>query len=430
MAISRSCLLIAILFIFVKPSKAQNTNAEALLDKAYLNVQDIFSGHLGFMFSAKKRLDIDTRENDTVTKFGTFDFVFDNNEGERVITAYILVVEGIKTYIYFNDTCYEINHADRTLKREKYVKKPLWPLSVYGLTLVEAIVQGGERIEKLKDRTTDTGYFTSFLADTMLNDKEQCYVIQIMKNDDDIEDDMRHLYSPSYHKKLCITKQDSFLLTEYHTHINFGFKFYWNEQVTDRKINCYAKDEIKLKAKKLLEKYKDLGYSYPQILPNVEREKQAQFDGGLDPIKKGDIAPDFSLAKYGYATDTFQLHNVSSKYILLDFWYASCAPCLQDIPHIKKYASTYNQNDLAVYGINVYDKDTTRIKAIDDRYHFNYPILINGATVAHEVYGYKGFPLKMLIDGSSKKVLYVGKGHSLKKGSTELDLLLQQLLGH
>lgn len=424
-AVSRYNLLTALFCAFVIQAKAQNTKAEVLLNKAYEKVQGINSGHIEFLFNAKKRLDIDTREKDTVTKHGFFDFAYAENISPHKIAAYVLSIEGVITYLYFNDTCYTINLSDSTIKKEYRTKRVLWPLSVNGLTLVEATMQGGERINKLKERTTDTGYFTTFLADSTLNNNQECYTLQILKNDSDIEE--KELYTPSYHKKLYIAKADSVLLKEYHTHIDFGFRFYWNEQINNLKTQCYTPKEIEDKAKKLLTNYETQGYTYLKEKGNSPAEKE-QKNPQLPIPDVGDTAPNFRLANYYTPHDTIELHKVKAGYILLDFWYASCAPCLQDVPKIKSYANKYTSDKLAIFGVNVYDYDTTRIGAIDSKFHFNYPILIHGRRVAEELYGRKAFPLKILID-SNMKIVFVSKGHSLKEGPTELDLLLKELLG-
>lgn len=425
-AISRYNLLIALFCAFVIQAKAQNTRAEVLLNKAYEKVQGISSGHIEFLFNAKKRLDIDTKEKDTVTKHGFFDFAYAENTSPHKIAAYVLSIEGVITYLYFNDTCYTINLDDSTIKKEHRLKRVLWPLSTNGLTLVEATAQGGERINKLKERTTDTGYFTTFLADSTLNNNQECYTLQILKNDSDIDE--KELYTPSYHKKLYIAKADSILLKEYHTHIDFGFRFYWNEQITDLKTQCYTPKNIEDKAKKMIESYLAQGYTYfkEKIKNNQTEEKQEKPKPPIPEV--GDTAPDFHLANYYTPHDTTELHKVKADYILLDFWYASCAPCLQDVPKIKSYANKYTRDKLAIFGVNVYDYDTSRIGAIDSKFHFNYPILIHGKHVAEDLYGSKSFPLKILID-SNMKIVFVSKGHSLKEGPTELDLLLEKLLG-
>ncbi len=423
------CKIVAIHFalLLVCPVKtnAQNIQAEQLLHSAYKKVQGINSGHIEFLFNAKKRLDIDTREKDTITKYGFFDFAYKDENNS--IAAYVLSIEGIKTYLYFNDTCYTINLDDNSIKKEHRTKRLLWPLSVNGLTLVEATVQGGERIDKLKERTTDTGYFTTFLADSILNNNQECYTIQILKNDSDIDE--KELYTPSYHKKLYIAKADSTLLKEYHTHIDFGFRFYWNEQITRYKLNHFTTNEVEKKAESILKDFEANGFTYFEEEPPILNDNTYTRPPPKVILQEGIILPNWKLPLYAKEVDSVELYSINAQYILLDFWYASCAPCLQDIPKIKSYRTMYDSTELAVFGINVYDKDTSRIRAIDDRYHFNYPILINGRELAEEDYGQKAFPLKVLLD-NKKKIIYIGKGHSLKEGPTELDLLLKKLLGH
>ena len=43
--------------------------------------------------------------------------------------------------------------------------------------------------------------------------------------------------------------------------------------------------------------------------------------------------------------------NFRGKYVLLDFWFAGCKPCVQAIPELKQIEATYN-GELVVVSIN------------------------------------------------------------------------------
>jgi thiol-disulfide isomerase/thioredoxin len=65
------------------------------------------------------------------------------------------------------------------------------------------------------------------------------------------------------------------------------------------------------------------------------------------------------LLNYRFVTetgDTTSLRSSKAGYILLDFWYASCMPCLQALPMINQLAEDYADEGMAAMGINCSDK--------------------------------------------------------------------------
>lgn len=53
--------------------------------------------------------------------------------------------------------------------------------------------------------------------------------------------------------------------------------------------------------------------------------------------------------------DTIILDDVNNDYILLDFWYSSCLPCLKAMPKLSDLAMKYQHTSLSVYGVNCID---------------------------------------------------------------------------
>lgn len=53
--------------------------------------------------------------------------------------------------------------------------------------------------------------------------------------------------------------------------------------------------------------------------------------------------------------DTIIIQDNNAKYILLDFWYASCFPCLKAMPELNHLAELYSEADLDILAINCFD---------------------------------------------------------------------------
>ena len=99
------------------------------------------------------------------------------------------------------------------------------------------------------------------------------------------------------------------------------------------------------------EHYLSLGYT---IHGNDETETPEEEE--VKTLSLGNI--DF-LLHYPLVTetgDTISIAYYKAGYILLDFWYASCEPCLRALPEINQLAKDYADAGLTVMGINCIDK--------------------------------------------------------------------------
>lgn len=93
---------------------------------------------------------------------------------------------------------------------------------------------------------------------------------------------------------------------------------------------------------------------------------------------------------------------------LLSFWYSTCPPCLQSLPHLREL-----HRDYAAYGLNVVSiacekgslaDQRSRLRAISSRYRINYPILLSGdghgSRPIENQFEVTYFPLLVLLDQS------------------------------
>lgn len=63
----------------------------------------------------------------------------------------------------------------------------------------------------------------------------------------------------------------------------------------------------------------------------------------------------FNFPFVDHKGDTVYIRNLKEKYILIDFWYASCFPCLKSMPKVNALAEKYAHTNLKVIGINCID---------------------------------------------------------------------------
>jgi thiol-disulfide isomerase/thioredoxin len=62
-----------------------------------------------------------------------------------------------------------------------------------------------------------------------------------------------------------------------------------------------------------------------------------------------------------------KLNTLKSHFIILDFWYTSCYPCIKSIPSVNNIANHYAKEDVTVYGVNMIDNEV-RDKAKLDKF--------------------------------------------------------------
>ena len=107
--------------------------------------------------------------------------------------------------------------------------------------------------------------------------------------------------------------------------------------------------------------------------------------------------------------DTVVMNAYDSTYILLDFWYASCIPCLQAMPRITQLAREYSEATLQVFGINCFDMDiksslASKLKEKD----IDIPLLFGSRDLTNAL-GIKSFPSYVLIT-PDHKVQFINGG--------------------
>ena len=71
------------------------------------------------------------------------------------------------------------------------------------------------------------------------------------------------------------------------------------------------------------------------------------------------LAPDFNLTSL--SEKNFKLSELKGKYVVLNFWFIHCAPCVKEIPQLNKLVSTYGKGNfvfLALTYDNKYDLDS------------------------------------------------------------------------
>lgn len=137
--------------------------------------------------------------------------------------------------------------------------------------------------------------------------------------------------------------------------------------------------------------YVDHGYALQLRNNEPEGDQPEQHD----LIKMKDI-----LLNYPFLTETgdiLYLNENQSTYLLIDFWYASCEPCLKGLPKINSLAQSYPPSKLRVIGINCFDeKNKTYVSSRLKAKGINMELLFGKRSLVDDL-SIHGFPSYILI---------------------------------
>ena len=111
--------------------------------------------------------------------------------------------------------------------------------------------------------------------------------------------------------------------------------------------------------------------------------------------------------------ETFKLADIKTNFIILDFWYSSCYPCIKGIPSVNKLYRDYKDKGVAVYGVNMVDeeeKSKARLEKFFKNNIMEYPPIMIDPAMTTEI-GIRSFPTLLVLD-KEYKIVYMEDGFS------------------
>jgi peroxiredoxin len=147
----------------------------------------------------------------------------------------------------------------------------------------------------------------------------------------------------------------------------------------------------------------------------------------MKPLKNGLKAPEFKGVSF---QENLSIHfkDYKNKYVLIDFWYKNCFPCIEAIESLTKIRKKYSSDDLVILGLNPFDskeKDKAKLEEFIETNKMNYPTVFVDKDVV-DAYNVKVYPTFYIIDDKGK-IVYSKVGHN-DKNEMEIDSLLNKWL--
>jgi peroxiredoxin len=115
-------------------------------------------------------------------------------------------------------------------------------------------------------------------------------------------------------------------------------------------------------------------------------------------VKTNPVAPPFDVTSL--QGKTFKLEELKGKYVVLNFWFIHCAPCLRELPQLNKLVTAYGKRNFVFIAFatdNKYDLESFLKKK-----PFAYNIIPKGLPVVMKYHDPAGsnvsFPTHVIID--------------------------------
>jgi thiol-disulfide isomerase/thioredoxin len=141
-------------------------------------------------------------------------------------------------------------------------------------------------------------------------------------------------------------------------------------------------------------------------------------------VKPRTILPDFTLANYSTSgIDSVSFIQYKGKVVLVDFWFKSCSPCMEAMPHYNELQTQFRKDGFELLTVNVEDP-VADIKFFYDKHQPIYKMMYGGGKLWHSL-GFTGCLSSVLLDrnGKVEEAIY---GFNKEQLSKKIMALLNQ----
>jgi peroxiredoxin len=121
-------------------------------------------------------------------------------------------------------------------------------------------------------------------------------------------------------------------------------------------------------------------------------------------VHAGVVAPDFEATTLD--GKLFKLSELRGKVVLLDFWATWCAPCVAELPNVKKASEQFADGGFVAVGIS-FDRDAETARQFAAKKQMSWPQVwaqkADDGPIA-DLYGVGGIPATFLIGPNGKVI--------------------------
>ncbi len=121
-----------------------------------------------------------------------------------------------------------------------------------------------------------------------------------------------------------------------------------------------------------------------------------------------------------------KLKDLHGKVVVLDFWATYCAPCLEEIPHLKELQAKYGKENLEIIGLHVGgEDDRPRVPAFVEKLKIDYVLATPENELTRFIFAERtDIPQTAVFDRKGRLVKkIIGFNDEIKK---DLDAIIEQ----
>jgi len=310
---------------------------------------------------------------------------------------WFLTTDGFERY-YDLSNIYLIDHSKK--KITEYRAHEHQTFIITGNTAGSVIKINFLRTDKLLSDLKDTANKATLSADS------EHFIVTIKYADkDDISEMERNLW----------IRKDYFVIDK----LTFKVKFQGDYQYSEWNLSEIEFDKISTTdLEKSVNSY-NKSYTVEQYVPLSEKD-YATLPAGIS-------APYFRGTNFQNGNE-ISLNDYKGKFVILDFFYMSCMPCIKAIPHLVKLQNEYGNKNVVVLAVDSKDREEKSKKRLYEfitKNSVNYPIILT-TYKTDSLYNVKAYPTLYAIDKKGK-IVYSQIGFSEELGDTLKKIIDRQM---
>ncbi|MFL9843028.1 TlpA family protein disulfide reductase [Flavobacterium rhizosphaerae] len=122
--------------------------------------------------------------------------------------------------------------------------------------------------------------------------------------------------------------------------------------------------------------------------------------------------------------NTYTMESLKGKAIVIDFWFVTCAACIEEMPELNTMKEKYGTDEVAWFGITFDTKEQT--ERFLKRTQFDFTIIPNGKPITNR-FGIKFYPTTLVLD-ENHEVVYTGDSGPILNAPKEIEKALKKVL--